>query len=104
LAEKKQRLAQQQIAHAESIQIKSAEEEDFESADRLATVIKGHERERKEQSELIVEISKAIERIETEKEEAVRALAHCFGEVYEKLKELKLEQEARRKEDGTDVS
>jgi hypothetical protein len=104
LAEKNQRLAQQQIAHAESMQMKSVEEEDFESADRLATVIEGHERERKEQLEIIDKISEAMERIEKEKEEASKAVAHCFGEVYEKLKELKMEQEARRKEDGTDVS
>jgi hypothetical protein len=86
------------------MQMKSVEEEDFESADRLATVIEGHERERKEQLEFIDKISEAMERIEKEKEEASKAVAHCFGEVYVKLKELKVAQEARRKEDGTDVS
>ena len=41
---------------------------------------------------------------EKEKEVAVANVAKCFGGVYERLKELEVEQEDRRKEDGTDVS
>ena len=103
-SEKNRRLAQQQISHAESLQTKAAEEEDFESADRLASVIEQHQREEMEQLEIYKSVELAMQRLEKEREGAVKRVAECFGDVFAKLKELEVKQEERRKEDGTDVS
>jgi hypothetical protein len=103
-SQKNQQLSQQSIVHAESLQCKACEDEDFEAADRLAGVIEGYERERREQLEIGKEVKIAMDRVEKERDEAVEGLARCFGMVYEELKRLEVEQVGRRKEDGTDVS
>lgn len=103
-AEKAQRYSAQQISYAEAQQTKAAEEEDFESADRLASVIERHTVEKDEQSNIVKVIVATIEELDREREVASKAVAGCFSEVCSKLKDLQNEQEARRKEDGTDVS
>ncbi|KAL3778935.1 hypothetical protein HJC23_012393 [Cyclotella cryptica] len=102
-AEKTQQYAAQQIAFAESLQTKAAEEEDFEAADRLASVIETHTQEQQAHMEICKAIDKKLDQLGKEQEEAVKRVASCFGEVYDKLKGLEVEQEGKRKEDGKDV-
>ena len=103
-AEKTERFAAQQISYAETQQTKAAEEEDFEAADRLATVIDRHTKERDEQMKIVKQIVGAIAQLDREMEVASQAVAACFHDVHVKLKELKDEHENRGKENGTDVS
>ena len=101
---KNQRLAQQQLHHAEVLQSQAAEKEDFEAADRLATLIQEYSRQERSEAETSEHIRLEMERVEQERKEAVKKMAGCFGVVGERLKELEVEQRGRRKEDGTDVS
>ncbi|KAL7467629.1 hypothetical protein ACHAXS_007870 [Conticribra weissflogii] len=102
-AEKTERFAAQQISYAEVQQTKAAEAEDFEAADRLATVIDRHAKEREEQAKIVKQIGNAIAELDGEREEASKAVAACFHNVHIKLKELKDEHEHLRDGDGSDV-
>ena len=103
-AEKTERFAAQQISYAETQQVKAAEVEDFEAADRLASVIARHTKERDEQAKIVKAIDSAIAELDHESEAASQSVASCFREVHSKLKELEEEHEMRRKEDEKEVS
>ncbi|KAL7549050.1 hypothetical protein ACHAWF_012328 [Thalassiosira exigua] len=99
-AAKAERYEAQRVKFAEVQQTLAVEEEDFESADRLGTVIEGHSKERDAHSANRARIAKEITDLDQEREEASRAVAACFDEARAKLQELEEEVDDRAKEEG----
>jgi len=100
-AEKAERYADQQLKFAEAQQTIAAEEEDFESADRLAGVIEKHSREKEVHSDICKKINDSMTKLDEEKEAASKAVSACFASVHTKLQQLESEVDDRSKE--TDV-
>jgi len=97
VAEKAERYAAQQLKFAETQQTVAAEEEDFEAADRLGTVIESHLKEKDKQSKICAIIVESIAKLDAEKEDAAKAVAGCFKDVQTKLAELKDEVDNKSK-------
>lgn len=98
--QKADRYAEQQLKVAETQQTVAAEEEDFEAADRLGTVIDLHMKEKEKQSKICHKIDESIAELDAEKENASKSVAACFTEVQTKLSELQDEVDNRSKEEG----
>ena len=99
-AEKAERYADQQLKLTEAQQMLAAEEEDFEAADRLASVIDKHSVEKEAQSKVVAEITTSIEKLDKEKDLASKAVSACFAEVHSQLQTLENEVDDRSKEAG----
>jgi len=98
--EKAERYAEQQRDVAETQQTAAAEDEDFESADRLAGVIEKHSREKEEHSIMCKRINESIIQLDKEKEAASKAVSVCFNSAHTQLKALEKEADDRSKEKG----
>eukprot|EP00571_Detonula_confervacea_P011814 CAMPEP_0172301562 /NCGR_PEP_ID=MMETSP1058-20130122/3413_1 /TAXON_ID=83371 /ORGANISM="Detonula confervacea, Strain CCMP 353" /LENGTH=1518 /DNA_ID=CAMNT_0013011717 /DNA_START=111 /DNA_END=4667 /DNA_ORIENTATION=+ len=90
-AEKAERYAAQQLKFAETQQTVAAEEEDFESADRLGSVIEQHSKEKEEQYRICQGVNAYIAKLDKEKEIESKAVASCFASVRNQLTELQNE-------------
>jgi hypothetical protein len=98
-AEKAERYAAQQIKFAETQQTIAVEEEDFEAADRLGTIIEQHTKEREEQFRICKGINESIAKVDEERKAASKAVAACFSEIAAKLVDLQSEVDNRPKEE-----
>ena len=98
-AEKAERYAAQQIKFSEAQQTIAVEEEDFEAADRLGTIIEQHVKEREEQSRICNGIHESIAKLDNERKAASMAVAACFTQIDAKLVELQQEVDNRPKEE-----
>lgn len=98
-AEKAERYAAQQIKFSEAQQTIAIEEEDFEAADRLGTIIEQHTNEREEQTRICKGINESIAKVDEERKAASKAVAACFSEIAAKLVALQSEVDNRPKEE-----
>lgn len=98
-AEKAERYAAQQIKFSETQQTIAVEEEDFEAADRLGTIIEQHMKEKEEQSRICRGINESIVRVDEERKAASKTIASCFNQIEAKLIELQNEVDNRPKEE-----
>ncbi len=96
-AEKAERYAAQQIKFSETQQTIAVEEEDFEAADRLGTIIEQHVKEREEQSRICKGINESLAKVDDERKAASKAVATCFNQIEAKLVELEKEVDNRPK-------
>lgn len=100
----KERLAVQQISHAESQQTTAAEAEDFDLADQLQMVIDSLTRERAETNAILENIGNALNLLESQTPAVVKKVAHCFEKVQNALKEFQQQQTHVERLDDNDVS
>lgn len=99
VAEKAERYAAQRAKFAEAQQAVAVEEEDFEAADRLGSVIEQHTKEKETQADVRRGIQSAIVKLDEEGMAASKAVVECFVETRSKLAEVQNEVDSRSKEE-----
>jgi hypothetical protein len=99
VAEKAERYAAQRAKFAEAQQAVAVEEEDFEAADRLGSVIEQHTKEKETQANVRRGIQSAIVKLDEEGNAASKAVVECFVETRTKLLEVQNEVDSRSKEE-----
>lgn len=99
----KDRLATQQIEHAESQLQAAVEEENYELADQLGQVIDGHKREKQEVALMLENIAKALAQLDSQKSSVVKSVAKCFDDLTLQLSELKDKEAAAEQKDDEET-
>ncbi|GKY91802.1 hypothetical protein MPSEU_000151900 [Mayamaea pseudoterrestris] len=88
----KERLVVQQIQAAQAQQQLAAEQEDFDLAELLQTVIRNHERERIELATVRDSIAQALEQVDDQRQHIIDAVTMEFSRIQLKLEEFEKEQ------------
>ena len=102
-SEKQLNFLKQQISLTEKQQTAAAEAEDFDLADRLATVTEKLSKDVAEQETVLSGIDRAVSHLDGQNEELERRLINCFSDIKTKLKLLHDEQEGAKKDEGNEV-
>lgn len=102
-AEKQEKLATQQIAHAEKQQLHAADQEDFELADHLASAIERHQREKEEHGRILMNIEDLIDILDSKGLDVVREVSDVFIDIQKRLREFLSEQEEHGTKDVSDI-
>ena len=102
-AEKQEKLATQQIAHAEKQQLHAADQEDFELADQLASAIELHEREKEEQGKILINIEELIDVLDSKGLDVVREVSDVFINIQNRLREFLSKQEDNSTKDFSEI-
>lgn len=99
----KERLATQQISQAEAQQMTAAEEEDFELADQLQSIIDAHVQVKNEFAGFLASLNSALEEIDLQKTKVADQVIFCFKNVQEKLKDFKKEEKEKESHDKSET-